>query len=47
VVADETGFVKKGIKSAEVQRQYSDTAGRIENCPLGVFLTSASPAAGR
>jgi SRSO17 transposase len=42
MVADETGFVKKGTKSAGVQRQYSGTAGRIENCQLGVFLTYAS-----
>lgn len=42
VVADETGFLKKGTKSAGVQRQYSGTAGRIENCQLGVFLTYAS-----
>jgi SRSO17 transposase len=42
VVADETGFLKKGIKSAGVQRQYSGTAGRIENCQLGVFLTYVS-----
>jgi SRSO17 transposase len=46
-VADETGFVKKGTKSAGVQRQYSGTAGRIENCQLGVFLTYASSKAGR
>ena len=31
-VLDETGFLKKGTKSAGVQRQYSGTAGRIENC---------------
>lgn len=43
VVADETGFLKKGTKSAGVQRQYSGTAGRIENCQLGVFLTYVSP----
>jgi SRSO17 transposase len=43
VVADETGFLKKGICSAGVQRQYSGTAGRIENCQLGVFLTYTSP----
>jgi SRSO17 transposase len=42
MVADETGFVKKGTKSAGVQRQYSGTAGRIENCQLGVFLTYTS-----
>jgi SRSO17 transposase len=43
VVADETGFLKKGVKSAGVQRQYSGTAGRIENCQLGMFLTYAWP----
>jgi SRSO17 transposase len=40
---DETGFVKKGTKSAGVAKQYSGTAGRIENCQIGVFLTYASP----
>jgi SRSO17 transposase len=35
LVIDETGFLKKGIKSAGVQRQYSGTAGRIENCQVG------------
>jgi SRSO17 transposase len=38
LVIDETGFLKKGDKSAGVQRQYSGTAGRIENCQVGVFL---------
>src|SRR5215212_5670162 len=38
LVLDETGFLKKGGKSAGVQRQYSGTAGRIENCQVGVFL---------
>src|SRR5260221_8380537 len=42
VVIDETGFLKKGCKSAGVQRQYSGTAGRIENCQVGVFLSYAS-----
>ncbi len=41
-VLDETGFLKKGKKSAGVQRQYSGTAGRIENCQIGVFLGYAS-----
>ena len=41
-VLDETGFLKKGTKSAGVQRQYSGTAGRIENCQIGVFLGYAS-----
>jgi SRSO17 transposase len=42
LVLDETGFVKKGDKSCGVQRQYSGTAGRIENCQIGVFLAYAS-----
>src|SRR4051794_1609429 len=42
LVLDETGFVKKGEKSAGVQRQYSGTAGRVENCQVGVFLGYAS-----
>jgi SRSO17 transposase len=36
---DETGFLKKGNKSAGVKRQYTGTAGRIENCQVGVFLS--------
>jgi SRSO17 transposase len=42
LVVDETGFLKKGRKSVGVQRQYSGTAGRIENCQIGVFLAYAS-----
>ena len=42
LVVDETGFLKKGTKSVGVQRQYSGTAGRIENCQIGVFLGYAS-----
>jgi SRSO17 transposase len=42
VVVDETGFLKKGNHSVGVQRQYSGTAGRIENCQIGVFLAYAS-----
>jgi SRSO17 transposase len=38
LIVDETGFLKKGERSAGVQRQYSGTAGRIENCQIGVFL---------
>jgi SRSO17 transposase len=38
LVVDETGFLKKGDRSAGVARQYSGTAGRIENCQIGVFL---------
>ena len=44
LVVDETGFLKKGSKSAGVGRQYSGTAGRIENCQIGVFLAYAAPA---
>ena len=43
LVLDETGFLKKGTKSAGVARQYSGTAGRIENCQIGVFLAYAAP----
>jgi SRSO17 transposase len=42
LVVDETGFVKKGQHSVGVARQYSGTAGRIENCQVGVFLAYAS-----
>ena len=42
LVVDETGFVKKGKKSAGVARQYSGTAGRKENSQIGVFLLYAS-----
>ena len=41
---DETGFLKKGTASAGVARQYSGTAGRVENCQIGVFLSYATPA---
>ena len=44
LIVDETGFLKKGTKSVGVQRQYSGTAGRIENCQVGVFLAYAGPA---
>jgi len=42
LVVDETGFLKKGTHSAGVARQYSGTAGRIDNCQIGVFLAYAS-----
>ena len=42
LVIDETGFLKKGRHSAGVARQYSGTAGRVENCQIGVFLAYAS-----
>ena len=43
LIVDETGFLKKGVKSVGVQRQYSGTAGRVENCQIGVFLAYAAP----
>ncbi len=43
LVVDETGFLKKGKHSAGVARQYSGTAGRVENCQIGVFVTYAGP----
>lgn len=42
LIVDETGFLKKGDKSVGVQRQYSGTAGRIENSQIGVFLALSS-----
>lgn len=42
LIVDETGFLKKGTKSAGVQRQYRGTAGRIEHCQIGVFLAYAT-----
>jgi SRSO17 transposase len=42
LIVDETGFLKKGTKSAGVARQYSGTAGRRENQQIGVFLAYAS-----
>lgn len=42
LIVDETGFLKKGTKSAGVMRQYSGTAGRTENQQVGVFLAYAT-----
>jgi SRSO17 transposase len=42
LIVDETGFLKKGLHSAGVKRQYSGTAGRIENSQVGVFLCYGS-----
>lgn len=41
-VVDETGFLKKGTRSVGVKRQYSGTAGKIENCQIGTFLSYAT-----
>jgi SRSO17 transposase len=43
LVVDETGFLKKGKKSAGVARMYTGTAGKTENCQIGVFLAYTSP----
>ena len=43
VVADPTGFAKKGIQSVGVQRQYSGTLGRIDNCQIATFLAYVTP----
>ncbi len=43
LVIDETGFVKKGKKSAGVKRQYTGTVGKRENCQVGVFVTYSTP----
>ena len=42
LVVDETGFIKKGTNSVGVKRQYTGTAGKTENCQVGVFLAYAS-----
>ncbi len=44
LIVDETGFIKKGRRSAGVQRQYTGTSGKIDNCQLRVFLAYASEA---
>ncbi|WP_460808701.1 IS701 family transposase [Micromonospora zhanjiangensis] len=44
LLIDETGDLKKGVHTVGVQRQYSGTAGKIENCQLAVHLSYASPA---
>jgi SRSO17 transposase len=43
LIVDETGFLKKGTGSVAVQRQYTGTAGRIENAQVAVFLAYAGP----
>jgi SRSO17 transposase len=42
LIADESGFVKKGTASAGVQRQYCGTSGKVDNCQIGVFLAYAT-----
>lgn len=43
LVADPTGFAKKGTKSVGVQRQYSGTLGRVDNCQVATFLAYVTP----
>jgi len=43
LVADPTGFAKKGTKSVGVQRQYSGTLGRIDNCQIATFMAYVTP----
>src|SRR3954462_8838614 len=43
LIVDETGFVKKGTRSAGVARQYTGTTGKIDNCQIGVFCAYATP----
>lgn len=47
LIADPTGFAKKGRKSAGVQRQYSGTLGRVDNCQIGTFLAYANQSGDR
>ena len=47
LIVDETGFLKKGTMSAGVARMYTGTAGRVENCQVGVFLAYAAPGGSR
>src|SRR4051812_49711169 len=44
LIVDETGFIKKGARSAGVGRQYTGTTGKIDNCQIGVFLAYATGA---
>lgn len=43
LVADDTGFIKKGTRSAGVQRQYTGTSGKKDNCQIGTFLAYVAP----
>lgn len=43
VVLDETGFIKKGVKSVGVKRQYTGTTGKVDNCQIGVFAGLVLP----
>nr|WP_328806355.1 IS701 family transposase [Streptacidiphilus fuscans] len=43
LILDDTGFIKKGLTSAGVGRQYTGTSGKIDNCQIGVFAAYATP----
>ena len=43
LTVDESGFIKKGVQSAGVARQYTSTTGKIDNCQVGVFLSYLTP----
>ena len=47
LIVDETGFLKKSVRSAGVGRQHSGTAGRIENSQVGVFRPTPPIVGGR
>jgi hypothetical protein len=47
LIVDETGFIKKGDKSVGVKRQYTGTAGKTENCQVGVFSWPTPPVGGK
>src|SRR5581483_10874995 len=42
LIVDDTGFIKKGVTSAGVARQYTGTSGKVDNCQIGVFAAYAS-----
>lgn len=44
LIVDDTGFIKKGVTSAGVARQYTGTSGKVDNCQIGVFAAYATVA---
>ncbi|RKZ67431.1 MAG: IS701 family transposase, partial [Gammaproteobacteria bacterium] len=42
LIFDESGFIKKGKDSIGVARQYCGTAGKVDNCQVGVFAAYVS-----